>query len=99
PAFGIYGHDVQDMSDTSLPADVQEKLLRFARAGLAVASMRGRSYLSMGSTAMGIAGSMVNPAFLEKSLGMRSESVDMSEFVRRWDEGIYDPDEFARAVA
>lgn len=99
PAFGIYGHDVQDMGDDSLPADVQEKLLRFARAALAVATMRGRSYLSMGGTSMGIAGSMVNPEMLEKTFGMRSESVDMSEFIRRWEEGIYDEEEFERAVA
>ncbi|MDR2506347.1 MAG: L-fucose isomerase [Oscillospiraceae bacterium] len=98
PAFGIYGHDVQEAGDAALPADVQEKLLRFSRAAVAVATMRGRSYLSMGGTSMGIAGSMVNPDLLEKTFGMRSESVDMSEFVRRWDEGIYDPDEFDRAV-
>ena len=98
PAFGIYGHDVQDMGDDTLPADVQEKLLRFSRAALAVASMRGKSYLSMGGTSMGIAGSMVNPELLEKTFGMRSESVDMSEFVRRWEEGIYDTEEFERAV-
>ena len=98
PAFGIYGHDVQDigMADT-IPDDVKEKLLRFAKAGLAVATMRGKAYLSMGGTAMGIAGSIVNPELFEKYLGMRCESIDMSEFVRRWDEGIYDPEEFARA--
>ncbi len=98
PAFGIYGHDVQDigMADT-IPDDVKEKLLRFAKAGLAVATMRGKAYLSMGGTAMGIAGSIVNPELFEKYLGMRCESIDMSEFVRRWDEGIYDPEEFAKA--
>ena len=100
PAFGIYGHDVMDSKDSGvIPSDVAEKLLRFARAGLAVATMRGKSYLSMGGTAMGIAGSIVNPELLEKWLGMRSESVDMSEFVRRWDEGIYDPEEFKKAKA
>ena len=83
PAFGIYGHDVQDADATEIPADVQEKILRFARAGLAVATMRGKSYLSMGNVAMGIAGSIVNPDFFEKFLGMRCEQVDMSEFVRR----------------
>ena len=98
PAFGIYGHDVMDVDQASeLPCDVKEKLLRFARAGLAVATMRGKSYLSMGGTAMGIAGSIVNPDLLEKYLGMRVESVDMSEFVRRWDEKIYDPEEYVRA--
>ncbi|MDR1599918.1 MAG: L-fucose isomerase [Oscillospiraceae bacterium] len=98
PAFGIYGRDVQDASDVRLTDDVKEKLLRFSRAALAVATMRGRAYLSMGGTSMGIAGSMVNPGLLEKTFGMRSESVDMSEFVRRWEEGIYDPEEFERAV-
>jgi len=99
PAFSIYGHDVQDRGDTSIPADVQEKLLQFARAGLAVATMRGTSYLSMGSVSMGIAGSIVNQDFFEKYLGMRVEVVDMSEFVRRIDEQIYDPVEFERALA
>lgn len=41
PAFGIYGHDVQDLEDDSIPADVAEKILRFARAAQAVATMRG----------------------------------------------------------
>ena len=98
PAFGIYGHDVQDMGDDTLPADVQAKLLRFAKAALAVATMRGKSYLSMGGVSMGIAGSIVSPGLLEKTFGMRSESVDMSEFVRRWEEGILDGDEYERAV-
>ncbi len=98
PAFGIYGHDVMDAKDaTKIPDDVAEKLLRFARAGLTVATMRGKAYLSMGGTSMGIAGSMVNPPLFEKYLGMRVESIDMSEFVRRWEEGIYDPEEFERA--
>ena len=98
PAFGIYGHDVQDIGMAgTIPDDVKEKLLRFAKAGLAVATMRGKAYLSMGGTAMGIAGSIVNPELFEKYLGMRCESIDMSEFVRRWDEGIYDPEEFAKA--
>lgn len=99
PAFGIYGRDVQDAGDTSIPEDVKGKLLKFARAGLAVASMKGKSYLSMGGTSMGIAGSMVNPDFFERYLGMRVESVDMSEFIRRFDEGIYDEEEFERALA
>jgi L-fucose/D-arabinose isomerase len=98
PAFGIYGRDVQDAGDTEIPGDVQEKLLRFARAGLAAATMRGRSYLSMGSVSMGIAGSIVDPAMFENFLGMRVESVDMVEFVRRIERGIYDPDEFSRAM-
>ncbi len=98
PAFGIYGHDVLDIGDVNIPEDCQRKLLLFARAGLAVATMRGKSYLSMGGTSMGIAGSMVNPALLEKTFGLRSESVDLSEFVRRWEEGIYDKEEFDLAV-
>jgi L-fucose isomerase len=99
PAFSIYGRDVQDAGDTSIPPDVQEKLLQFARAGLAVAYMRGKSYLSMGGTSMGIAGSIVDPAFFEAYLGMRVEPVDMSEFVRRFDKGLYDEAEFGRALA
>ncbi len=99
PAFSIYGRDVQDAGDTAIPADVAERLLQFARAGLAVATMRGKSYLAMGGTSMGIAGSIVDPAFLEAYLGMRSESVDMTEFIRRIDEGIYDPQEYQRALA
>jgi L-fucose isomerase len=97
PAFSIYGRDVQDAGDTRIPVDVQEKLLRFARAGLAVANMRGNSYLSMGSVSMGIAGSIVNQAFFEDYLGMRVDVVDMSEFIRRMQEGIYDPQEFDKA--
>ena len=98
PAFGIYGQDVQDSTDTTIPADVQAKLLQFARAGLAVASLRGKSYLSMGGVSMGIAGSIVDQAFFESYLGMRVEAIDMSEFARRIDEGIYDPEEYARAL-
>jgi L-fucose isomerase len=99
PAFSIYGYDVQDASDSVIPADVQEKLLRFARAGLAAAMLRGKSYLSLGGTSMGIAGSMVNPSFFEAYLGMRVEAVDMSEFIRRIEEGIYDEKEYQRALA
>lgn len=99
PCFGIYGHDVQEAGDTSIPADVQEKLLRFARAGLAVATMQGRSYLSMGAVSMGIAGSIVNPEFFQKYLGMRNEFIDMTEFTRRINENIYDPEEFKTAMA
>ncbi|MGE5529728.1 MAG: L-fucose isomerase [Patescibacteria group bacterium] len=99
PAFGIYGRNVQDRDDPSIPEDVREKILRFARAGLAVAAMRGKSYLSMGSVSMGIAGSIVEPGFFHDYLGMRNEYVDMSEFVRRMDEGIYDPREYTKALA
>ena len=99
PAFSIYGHDVQDSSDSSIPPDVAEKLLAFARAGLAVATVRGKSYLSIGGTSMGIAGSIVEPALLEAYLGMRSEAIDMSEFTRRIEEGIFDPAEYVQALA
>ncbi len=99
PAFGIYGRDVQDAGDAKIPSDVREKLLRFARAGLAAATMRGRSYLSLGGVSMGIAGSIVDQAFFEKYLGMRVECVDMTELVRRIDEGIFDPAEFKTARA
>ena len=99
PAFSIYGRDVQDAADSSIPADVREKLLQFARAALAVAEMRGKSYLAMGSVSMGIAGSITDHSLFEAYLGMRVESVDMSEFIRRIDEGIYDPQEFERALA
>jgi L-fucose isomerase len=98
PAFGIYGKDVQDLSDTSIPEDVQEKLLQFAKAGLVVAILKGKSYLSMGSVSMGIAGSTVNPDFFQDYLGMRNEYIDMSEFVRRMDEEIYDKDEYVKAL-
>lgn len=98
PAFGIYGHDVQDLDDNTIPADVAEKLLRFARAAVAVAIMRGKSYLSFGSVAMGIAGSIVNPDFFEEYLGMRCESVDMTEVMRRVSLGIYDHEEYEKAM-
>lgn len=98
PAFGIYGRDVQDAGDESIPADVAEKILRFVRAGLAVATLRGRSYLAMGGTSMGIAGSIVDPSLFERYLGMRVESVDMTEFIRRIDRGIFDREEFAKAM-
>lgn len=99
PAFGIYGEDVQDEGDDRIPADVEEKLLRFARGGLAAALMRDRAYLSMGSVSMGIAGSMVNDAFFQEYLGMRNEYIDMTEFTRRMEEGIYDPEEYEAALA
>jgi len=99
PAFGIYGQNVQDVDDRSIPEDVKEKLLRFARAGIAVAMMKGKSYLSIGSVAMGIAGSIVNADFFQTYLGMRNEYVDMSEIIRRIDEGIYDKEEYVRAIA
>jgi len=98
PAFGIYGSEIQDIDDNSIPDDVAEKILRFARAAQATATMRGKSYLSIGSVAMGIAGSIVNPDFFQKYLGMRNESVDSTEILRRMKEGIYDPAEFEKAM-
>ena len=98
PAFGIYGRDVQAADDTSIPQDVQQKLLLFARAGVAVAYMKGKSYLSMGTTSMGIAGCYVTESFYKDYLGMRNEYVDSAEFIRRMEKGIYDQREFERAV-
>ena len=99
PAFGIYGRDVQDSGDSTVPEDVRQKILRFARAGLAAATMRGASYLSMGSVSMGIGGSIVQEEFFQRYLGMRNEYVDMSEFTRRFEERIYDPEEYERALS
>ncbi len=98
PAFGIYGHDVQDSQDTSIPEDVKDKLLRFGRASIAAATMRGKSYLQIGSICMGIGGSIIDPAFIEEYLGMRVESVDEVEIIRRMTEGIYDEEEFNKAL-
>ncbi|MFA5064369.1 MAG: L-fucose isomerase [Dehalococcoidia bacterium] len=99
PAFGIYGHEVQDASDASIPPDVRDRIIRFARSGLAVAHMRGKSYLSVGGVSMGIAGSIIDQAFFESYLGMRVQTIDMSEFIRRIDKEIYDKDEYVRALA
>ena len=98
PAFGIYGQEVQDREDGSIPDDVRTKILRFARAGMAVAHMRGKGYLSLGGVSMGIAGSIVDQGFFQKYLGMRTECVDMSEVQRRIQQGIYDPAEFRQAL-
>ncbi len=98
PAFGIYGHEVQDCDDTSIPADVEEKLLRFARAAVAVATMRGKSYLQIGSACMGIGGSIIDTKFIERYFGMRVESVDEVEVIRRMSEGIYDEAEYQKAL-
>ncbi|MFW9950493.1 MAG: L-fucose isomerase, partial [Candidatus Thorarchaeota archaeon] len=98
PAFGIYGKDVQDENDTNIPKDVKEKLLRFAKAGLAVAWMRGKSYLSIGGVSMGIAGSILNERYFQNYLGMRNEYVDMSEIFRRIREEIYNKEEFNSAL-
>ena len=99
PAFGIYGHDVLDADDTSIPADVEEKLLRFGRAAIAAATMRGKSYLQIGSICMGIGGSIIDSRFIEEYLGMRVESVDEVEIIRRMTEGIYDEAEYEKALA
>ncbi|MBY8985809.1 MAG: L-fucose isomerase [Candidatus Lokiarchaeota archaeon] len=98
PAFGIYGKDVQDEDDTSIPEDVKEKLLRFTKAGLAVAWMRGKSYLSIGGVSMGIAGSIVQENYFQDYLGMRNEYVDMSEVTRRLTLDIYDKEEYSKAI-
>ena len=98
PAFGIYGRDVQEADATEIPDDVKEKLLRFGRAAVAAATMRGKSYLQIGSITMGIAGSIINPDFFEEYLGMRVESVDEVEIIRRMTEGIYDEAEFKKAL-
>lgn len=98
PAFGIYGHDVQDLDDNFIPDDVAEKLLRFARGAQAAATMRGKSYLSIGSVSMGIAGSIVDPDFFQDYLGMRNEQVESIEILRRMEERIYDREEFAKAM-
>ena len=98
PAFGIYGHDVQDADNTQIPEDVREKLLRFSKAAVAVAIMKGKSYLSIGAVCMGIAGSIVDPDFFEDYLGMRCEGIDEVEIIRRMTEGIYDKEEFENAL-
>ena len=99
PAFGIYGHEVQEADDTTIPADVQEKILRFARAAVAVATMRGKSYLQIGSVTMGIGGSIISPEFFEEYLCMRVESVDEVEIIRRMEKGIYNEKEYEKALA
>ena len=98
PAFGIYGHEVQEADDTEIPSDVREKILRFARAAVAVATMRGKSYLQIGSVTMGIGGSIISSEFFEEYLGMRVESVDEVEIIRRMTEGIYDENEYKKAL-
>ena len=98
PAFGIYGHDIQNADDTEIPEDVKEKILRFGRSAIAAASMRGKSYLQIGSICMGIGGSIIDSNFIEEYLGMRVESVDEVEIIRRMTEEIYDKDEFERAL-
>ena len=99
PAFSIYGREVQDGDDKSIPADVQSKILQFVRAGLATATLRGKSYLAMGGVSMGIAGSIVDQALFEDYFGMRVETIDMTEFLRRMDKGLYDKEEFEKAKA
>ena len=98
PAFGIYGHEVQDATDTSVPADVKEKILRFVKAGLAVAMMKGKSYLSIGTSSMGIPGSFVDVDFMQDYLGLAPENMDECEILRRMEEGIYDKEEYEKAL-
>lgn len=99
PAFSIYGHDVQEASDTSVPADAAEKILRFARCAVAVGWMKNKSYVNLGGVAMGIAGSYCDASFFQKYLGIRPEWVDMTEIIRRITLGIYDPEEYEKALA
>jgi len=99
PAFGIYGQNVQENTDTSIPADVEEKILRFIKSGIAVATMRGKSYLGIGGQCMGIAGSVVDHDFFQDYLGIRVEAVDEVEIIRRVEKGIFDPTEFEKAMA
>ncbi len=99
PAFGIYGHDVVDTDDSTIGEDIKEKLLRFGRAAVAAATMRGKSYLQIGSICMGIGGSIIDSDFLESYLGLRVESVDEVEIIRRMSEGIYDEAEYQKALA
>mgnify|MGYP004665786617 FL=1 len=99
PAFGIYGHEVQEKDDNSIPEDVKEKILRFMRAAVAAKTMRNKSYLQIGSVTMGIGGSIIDHSFFEDYLGMRVESVDEVEIIRRMNEGIYDHKEYEKALA
>ncbi|PTG08189.1 L-fucose isomerase [Staphylococcus chromogenes] len=99
PAFGIYGENVQDADDTEIPTEVKEKLLLFSKAALAKGIMHGKAYLSMGSVSMGIAGSMIDESFFQNYLGMRNEYIDSTEFIRRMEEGIYDKEEYEKALA
>ncbi len=98
PAFGVYGKDVKEVNDTSIPIDVGDKLIRFTKASLAAATMRGKSYLSIGGVSMGIAGSIIYPDFFEKYLGMRTEYIDMTEVSRRISKEIFDENEYKRAL-
>jgi L-fucose isomerase len=98
PCFGIYGRDVQDLGDTNIPSDVRAKILRFVKAGIAAATMKGNAYLAMGGVSMGIAGSIVDQDFYQSYLGMRVESIDLTEFVGRINKGIFDHDEYERAL-
>ncbi|MDD4744959.1 MAG: L-fucose isomerase [Eubacteriales bacterium] len=99
PAFAIYGRDVQDASDTSIPDDVREKILLWAKAALAAGSMRGKSYVNIGGPCMGIAGSVIDPQMFQEYFGLRTEWLDQVEIERRIARGIYDHDEFAKAKA
>ncbi len=99
PAFSIYGHDVQDATDRSIPADVAEKILRFARCAAAVGEMHNHAYVNLGGVAMGIAGSYCDASFMQKYLGLRAEWVDLTEVLRRITLEIYDHEEYQRALS
>ena len=99
PAFSIYGKDVQDINDSTIPADVAEKILRFARSAVAVGWMKNKAYVNLGGVSMGIAGSYCNAGLFQKYFGIRPEWVDMTEIIRRITLEIYDKDEYNKALA
>lgn len=98
PAFAIYGKDVQDKDEERIPEDVAEKILRFARAAVAVGSMRNKAYVGLGSVAMGIGGSFLDGNLMQKYFGIRAEWVDMTEITRRITLGIYDEQEYVKEL-
>ena len=99
PAFAIYGHDVQDATDETIPADVQEKILRYARCAVAVGWMKNKAYVNMGAVSMGIMGSYCDAEMFQKYFGIRAEWCDLTEILRRVTLGIYDPEEYEKALS
>ena len=99
PAFAIYGHDVQDANDESIPADVQEKILRYARCAVAVGWMKNKAYVNLGAVSMGIMGSYCDAEVFQKYFGIRPEWCDLTEILRRITLEIYDHDEYEKALA
>lgn len=98
-AFSIYGHDVQDADDSEIPADVQEKILRFARCAVAVGWMKNKAYVNLGGVAMGIMGSYCDTQMFQKYFGIRAEWCDLTEIIRRITLEIYDHEEYDKALA